>query len=131
MGEGHRKGKDWEFGISRYKLLCIGWISNKVLLIAQELYSISYDKSCFLSLWQLRWVENMIKRTAVGNRKIEEFLLGHSGLRIQLQRLWSLRRCMFHPDPVWWVKGSSIAPTWKLPYTMGMGIWKKRKKEED
>ena len=25
-------GKDWEFGISRYKLLYIGWINNKVLL---------------------------------------------------------------------------------------------------
>jgi len=28
-----RKGeKDWEFGISRYKLLYIGWINNRVLL---------------------------------------------------------------------------------------------------
>ena len=26
------EGKDWEFGISRCKLLYIGWISNKVLL---------------------------------------------------------------------------------------------------
>ena len=25
-------GMDWEFGISRYKLLYIGWINNKVLL---------------------------------------------------------------------------------------------------
>ena len=25
-------GKDWEFGISRYKLLYIGWINNRVLL---------------------------------------------------------------------------------------------------
>ena len=25
-------GKDWELGISRYKLLYIGWINNKVLL---------------------------------------------------------------------------------------------------
>ena len=24
--------KDWEFGISRYKLLYIGWINNKVLV---------------------------------------------------------------------------------------------------
>ena len=31
-GEGDRGGKDWEFGISRGKLLSIGWISNKVLL---------------------------------------------------------------------------------------------------
>ena len=25
-------GMDWGFGISRCKLVCIGWISNKVLL---------------------------------------------------------------------------------------------------
>ena len=25
-------GMDWEFGISRYKLVYIGWINNKVLL---------------------------------------------------------------------------------------------------
>ena len=24
-------GKDWEFGLSRCKLLCTGWINNKVL----------------------------------------------------------------------------------------------------
>ena len=29
MGEG---GKDWEFGISRCKLLYTGWINNKILL---------------------------------------------------------------------------------------------------
>ena len=27
-----RGGMDWEFGVSRYKLLYIGWIYNKVLL---------------------------------------------------------------------------------------------------
>ena len=32
IAKGERGGKDWEFGISRCKLLCIGWISNKVLL---------------------------------------------------------------------------------------------------
>ena len=26
------EGKDWEFGISRCKILHIGWINNKVLL---------------------------------------------------------------------------------------------------
>ena len=25
-------GMDWEVGVSRCKLLCIGWINNKVLL---------------------------------------------------------------------------------------------------
>ena len=40
-GKGSRGGKEWEFGISRGKILYIGWINNKVLLI----YSISSDKS--------------------------------------------------------------------------------------
>ena len=32
-GAGHRGGgKDWEFGISRCKLVYTGWINNKVLL---------------------------------------------------------------------------------------------------
>ena len=31
-GEGGGGGMDWEFGISRCKLLYIGWINNKVLL---------------------------------------------------------------------------------------------------
>ena len=31
-GEGVGRGTDWEFGISRCKLLYIGWINNKVLL---------------------------------------------------------------------------------------------------
>ena len=31
-------GKDWEFGISRCKLLCIGWINNKVLLYSTGNY---------------------------------------------------------------------------------------------
>ena len=30
-----KRRKDWEFGISKYKLLYIGWISNKVLYTAQ------------------------------------------------------------------------------------------------
>jgi len=32
-GERSREEKDWEFGISRYKLLYIEWIDNKVLLL--------------------------------------------------------------------------------------------------
>ena len=31
-GEGGGSGRDWEFGISRCKLLCIEWINNKILL---------------------------------------------------------------------------------------------------
>ena len=31
-GEGGGGGMDWEFGISRCKLLYIGWINNQVLL---------------------------------------------------------------------------------------------------
>ena len=37
-------GMDWEFGISRCKLLYIGWINSKVLLYSTGIYSISYDK---------------------------------------------------------------------------------------
>ena len=32
------EGKDWEFGISRCKLLYIGWINNKVLLYSTKNY---------------------------------------------------------------------------------------------
>ena len=31
-------GKDWEFGISRCKLLYIGWINSNVLLYSTENY---------------------------------------------------------------------------------------------
>ena len=31
-------GKDWEFGISRCKLLYTGWINNKVLLYSTRKY---------------------------------------------------------------------------------------------
>ena len=31
-------GKDWEFGMSRHKLLYTGWINNKVLLFSTGNY---------------------------------------------------------------------------------------------
>ena len=37
-GEGDGGGKDWEFGISRCKLVYIGWINNKVLLYSTGNY---------------------------------------------------------------------------------------------
>ena len=37
-GEGGGGGKDWEFGISRCKLLYIGWINSKVLLYSTGNY---------------------------------------------------------------------------------------------
>ena len=37
-GEGGRGEKDWEFEISGGKLLCIGWINNKVLLYSTGNY---------------------------------------------------------------------------------------------
>ena len=54
-GEEREGGKDWEFGLSRYKLLNIEWRNNKVLLYSmymeymfhveyRELYSISCNK---------------------------------------------------------------------------------------
>ena len=48
-------GMDWEFGISRCKLLYIGWINNKVLLYSTGNYiqypvishnGEEYDKEC-------------------------------------------------------------------------------------
>ena len=37
-GKGVGGGKDWAFGISRSKLLYIGWINNKVLLYSTGNY---------------------------------------------------------------------------------------------
>ena len=37
-GEGGGGGKDWEFGVSRCKLVYIGWINNKALLYSTENY---------------------------------------------------------------------------------------------
>ena len=36
--QGRGGGKDWEFAISRYKLLYIEWINNKVLLYSTGNY---------------------------------------------------------------------------------------------
>ena len=36
--EGIGGGMDWEFGVSRYKLLYIEWINNKVLLLSTGNY---------------------------------------------------------------------------------------------
>ena len=38
QGRRGRGGKEWEFGISRGKLLYIGWINNKVLLYSTGNY---------------------------------------------------------------------------------------------
>ena len=38
-GEERGGGKNWEFGISRCKLLYIGWINNKVLLYSTGNYT--------------------------------------------------------------------------------------------
>ena len=38
QGEGYGRGIDWEFGVSRCKLLYIGWINNKVLLYSTGNY---------------------------------------------------------------------------------------------
>ena len=37
-GEGVGGGKNWEVGVSRRKLLYIGWITNKVLLYSTRNY---------------------------------------------------------------------------------------------
>ena len=42
--EGGWEREDWEFGISRCKLLYIGWVNNGSYNVAQGIYSISCDK---------------------------------------------------------------------------------------
>ena len=37
-GERNEREKDWEFGVSRYKLLYIEWMNNKVLRYSTENY---------------------------------------------------------------------------------------------
>ena len=37
-GEGERSEKDWEFGVSKCKLLHLDWISNEVLLCSTGNY---------------------------------------------------------------------------------------------
>ena len=37
-GSGGGRGMGWEFGVSRCKLLCIGWMNNKVLLYSTGNY---------------------------------------------------------------------------------------------
>ena len=37
-GEVGRRGLDWEFGISRWKLVYIEWVNNKVLLYSTGNY---------------------------------------------------------------------------------------------
>ena len=40
-GEGSEGGVNWEFGVSRYKLLHIEWINNKVLMHSTVQFSCS------------------------------------------------------------------------------------------
>ena len=37
-GDGGKGGKDWEFGVSRCKLLYLEWINNKVLMYSTGNY---------------------------------------------------------------------------------------------
>ena len=37
-GEGRKGGADWEFGISKFKILHVEWINNKVLFITTGNY---------------------------------------------------------------------------------------------
>ena len=37
-GDGGGGGKDWEFGVSRCKLVHIGWINNKIVLYSTGNY---------------------------------------------------------------------------------------------
>ena len=44
-GEGEWSGMDWEFGVSRCKLLCLEWISSEVLLYSMGNYIHSLGKN--------------------------------------------------------------------------------------
>ena len=59
-GEENRGGMDWEFGVSRCKLLYIEWINSKVLLCSTGSYiqhpvinhnGKEYKKECIHKLW--------------------------------------------------------------------------------
>ena len=41
VGDG--KGRHWEFGVNRGKLLYLEWISNEILLWHRELYLVNCD----------------------------------------------------------------------------------------
>ena len=45
QGGGRREQMDWEFGVSRCKLLRLEWISNEVLLQHREPYPITCDRT--------------------------------------------------------------------------------------
>ena len=59
MGEG---GKDWEFGISRCKLLYTGWINNKILLHSAW----NYIQYLIISYHQLLIAKFRLKLKKVG-----------------------------------------------------------------
>ena len=44
--QGGGSGMDWEFGVNRYKLLPLEWISNEILLYSTgELCLVTYDRA--------------------------------------------------------------------------------------
>ena len=69
-GKGAGRGMEWEVEASRYKLLCTGWMNNKVPLNSIENYSQypvvnhhgkKYEKGC---IWMYNWaslVAQMVK----------------------------------------------------------------------
>ena len=50
-GERERMGMDWEFGVTRYKLLHLEWRSNKILLYStgnsHDRNPVSCDRTCW------------------------------------------------------------------------------------
>ena len=102
MPRGRRGGKDWEFGVSRCKLLYIGWINSKVLLQSTGNY-IQYPvinhrgkeykkKEC---LYACNWVTLLYSRDwhSIGNQLYRASLVAQ-WLRICLPmqgtRVWAL-----------------------------------------
>ena len=52
-GGGRGSGKDWEFGVSRYKLLHLEWTHNKAL---------QYSTGNYISLLGWTMMENSLKK---------------------------------------------------------------------
>ena len=42
--EKHWGGMAWDLGVSKHKLIQIGWINNKVLLHSRQLYPVACNK---------------------------------------------------------------------------------------
>ena len=76
MGEGGREGTDWEFRISRCKLLHVGLINNKVLL---------YSKGNYIQYPVINHIEKNMKNGVLSGHNGIGSILGALGCRFDAQ----------------------------------------------